>query len=226
MWTEEFESRGFTLLRGVLPSDEAASLAAELAKALVPRSRGGIRHLLSHPAVRRVANEPRLLGIARRVIGDHAVPFSATLFDKSPAANWLVAWHQDVVLPLRERRTAAGWGAWSTKSGVTYARAPQSALERVVAVRVHLDASTTNNGPLRVLPGSHSQGLLSHAAVERLAALVSPVECLARRGDVLVMRPLLVHASSKARLPRPRRVLHLEYASSTRFEQGLELAVA
>ncbi|HET6374016.1 MAG TPA: phytanoyl-CoA dioxygenase family protein, partial [Candidatus Polarisedimenticolia bacterium] len=158
--------------------------------------------------------------------GGMARPFAATLFDKSPSANWLVAWHQDAVLPLREQRAAAGWGPWSKKAGVIYARAPVTALERVVALRLHLDDSTASNGPLRVLPGSHLHGVLSAAAIARFAAQLTPVECAARKGDALVMRPLLLHASSKSRLPVPRRVLHLEYASATIMEEGLELAVA
>jgi hypothetical protein len=44
----------------------------------------------------------------------------ATLFDKSPTANWLVVWHQDTALPVQERREAPGWGPWSVKDGVIY----------------------------------------------------------------------------------------------------------
>jgi len=40
------------------------------------------------------------------------------------------------------------------------------------------------------------------------------------------MRPLLVHASSKATERARRRVLHIEYAASLRLEQDLELDVA
>ena len=37
------------------------------------------------------------------------MPFRATLFDKSPQANWLVVWHQDTALPLRRRLDISGW---------------------------------------------------------------------------------------------------------------------
>ena len=39
------------------------------------------------------------------------------------------------------------------------------------------------------------------------------------------MRPLLVHASSKAESNRRRRVLHIEYADSLDIGAGLELAI-
>jgi hypothetical protein len=50
------------------------------------------------------------MGIARETLGKEAFPFRATLFDKSPTANWLVVWHQDTALPLQERRDAPLWG--------------------------------------------------------------------------------------------------------------------
>jgi ectoine hydroxylase-related dioxygenase (phytanoyl-CoA dioxygenase family) len=135
-------------------------------------------------------------------------------------------WHQDTALPLREKRDVAGWGPWSTKDGVLYAHAPAEALEQVVALRVHLDDSTADNGPLRVVPGSHMGGVLSDAQIHDLVARSKPIACVVPQGGVLAMRPLIVHASSKATGGGPRRVLHIEYASQTRFDGGLELAVA
>ncbi|MGH9711006.1 MAG: phytanoyl-CoA dioxygenase family protein, partial [Candidatus Acidiferrales bacterium] len=154
-----------------------------------------------------------------------AFPFHATLFDKSPKANWLVAWHQDTALPIRDRQDTSGWGPWSVKEGVIYAHAPALALSRVLALRVHLDDSTEQNGPLRVLPRTHTLDVLSDDAIHELAAEVSAVTCPVLRGGILVMRPLLVHASSKSQTEMPRRVLHIEYAASVNVADGLELAV-
>jgi ectoine hydroxylase-related dioxygenase (phytanoyl-CoA dioxygenase family) len=89
-----------------------------------------------------------------------------------------------------------------------------------------LDDSTADNGPLRIVAESHSHGVLSDEEVLRRARDASPMECLVSRGGVLAMRPLLIHASLKAREPRPRRILHLEYASSLDLTPGLRLAVA
>lgn len=117
-------------------------------------------------------------------------------------------------------------GPWSVKDGVINAHAPASALDQVLALRVHLDDSTAENGPLRVLPGTHRQDVLSDEAIQALAATLSPVDCLIPKGGVVAMRPLLVHASSKSQSESPRRVLHIEYAASWVTEDGLELAVA
>jgi ectoine hydroxylase-related dioxygenase (phytanoyl-CoA dioxygenase family) len=181
---------------------------------------------MSVPAVRALADDPRLLEIARDYLDGQARPFRATLFDKSPGANWLVSWHQDTALPLEVRSAAAGWGPWSEKQGVIYAHAPKAALDRIIALRVHLDDSTEENGPLRVIPGSQRQGVLADADVSAIAAREQSVTCLSPRGGVVAMRPLIIHASSKVHRALPRRVLHIEYAESLDLEDGLRLRAA
>jgi ectoine hydroxylase-related dioxygenase (phytanoyl-CoA dioxygenase family) len=201
-------------------------LKAQLAAEPLQRSRAGARHLLACSAVAHVARDPRLIDIASQWLDTTAIPFKATLFEKSPDANWLVAWHQDTALPMSERRDAVGWGPWSDKSGVTYAHAPSRVLERVVALRLHLDDSTADNGPLRVLPGTHTLGVLTDAQIHELSLRVTPVSCALPAGGIVVMRPLIIHASSKINGPSARRVLHLEYAASLALESGLELRAA
>jgi len=223
---ESVEDHGFAIASAVLSTSEVETLLGALRNLDDRRGRAGVRHVLRHPAVNLTANDARLLAIARQILGENAFPFRATLFDKSPRANWLIAWHQDTALPLRQRREAAGWGPWSVKEGIIYAHAPARALERVLALRVHLDDCTQTNGPLRVMPGTHTLGVLTDAEVEQQVADREAVECVVASGGLLVMRPLIVHASSKSTLPIPRRVLHIEYAASAEIDDGLRLAVA
>ena len=216
---------GFAIIPKVLTAKDVAELLALLAKFPPQRSRAGARHVLSHAAVGPVAADLRLLAVARVVLGPAAFPFRATLFDKSATANWLVTWHQDTALPLLERRETAGWGPWSIKDGVQYAHAPGAALEHVLALRLHLDDSTAENGPLRVVPGTHTLGVLTDEAVHDVAARASAVDGLVDAGGVLAMRPLVIHASSKSRSALPRRVLHIEYAAHPQIAAPLELAI-
>jgi ectoine hydroxylase-related dioxygenase (phytanoyl-CoA dioxygenase family) len=218
------ERDGFAIVQDFLSRRNVTDLLKGFEAAPLPRSRAGVRHALRHPAFRELAGDSRLLEIGRQILGPEAFPFSATLFDKSPEANWLVVWHQDTALPLRERSHVQGWGPWSIKEGVTYAHAPADALAQILALRVHLDDSTAENGPLRVLPGTHCRGVLSDDTIHELAEKNWAAECLVSSGGVLAMRPLLVHASSKSREGSPRRVLHIEYASSRFPGKGLELA--
>lgn len=217
---------GFCIKDAVFSAAECATLTKALDAGGIGRSRAGARHLMSHPAVLDVATDERMLSLARRALDGQAAPFRATLFEKSARSNWLVVWHQDTALPLTEHIDSPQWGPWSTKAGVLYAHAPAWALERVVALRLHLDACGAANGPLRVVPGSHRQGVLTDEQVFQLAHEQPSQECLVGRGGVLAMRPLLVHSSSKATSPQPRRVLHVEYATSLDLLGLIRLAVA
>lgn len=217
---------GFAIAPGVIAPSEADAILRELDAAQLNRSRAGARHILRQAAVKRVATDKRVLSLAQDVLGTKALPFRATLFDKSPNSNWLVVWHQDTALPLLERRETPGWGPWSVKEGVTYAHAPANALEQVLALRIHLDDSTELNGPLRVLPATHMRGVFTDAELQELDSRIAAIACLADKGGVVAMRPLIAHASSKSQSPLPRRVLHLEYAAISEFENELHLATA
>ncbi len=152
------KKQGFEILPDLFSRQSMLSLADSIDKSIVHRSRAGVRNAQQLGSVRTLANDPILLRLARGVLGQQAVAFRATLFDKSPRSNWLVVWHQDTALPLRERRQAHGWASWSVKEGVICAHAPASALEGILAIRVHLDDSNADNGPLRVLPQTHTMG--------------------------------------------------------------------
>lgn len=221
----DVERQGCEVIPGLFRALELVTIVDALNDKAVRRSRAGIRNAFQIEAVRKFACDDRLLNLARTVLGSQAVPFRATLFDKSPTSNWLVVWHQDTALPIREHRDVPGWGPWSHKEGILCAHAPASALEQVLAIRIHLDDSTRDNGPLRVLPATHNCGVLSDDAIHDLASKTEAVECLVPTGGGLLMRPLIVHASSKATArSKPRRVLHIEYAGKTHFTGGIQLA--
>jgi len=215
---------GYLIVPDVLTHAECDHLIRVLAD--LKRGRAGVRHLMGNPTVAALAADHRLLDIAQQLLRAPATPFRATLFEKSGKANWLVAWHQDTALPLTARFDAPGWGPWSEKAGILYAHAPAWALSRVLAIRIHLDASTSDNGPLRVIPASHDAGVLTDAQVLDHARAHPPFECLAPRGGLLAMSPMIIHSSSKARTESPRRVLHVEYADALDLAAGVRLAVA
>jgi len=218
------EPDGFYVAPHVFTESECAALSEAITS--LGRTRPGARNLLSIPLVSRAANDERLLTLARAVVGSGAIPFRATLFAKTSRSNWLVAWHQDTSLPMARRQQAQGWGPWSVKAGVLHARAPSWALGHVVALRLHFDASHSGNGPLRVIPGSHHAGVLPQSEVIAQAGTARSVPCLVPRGGILAMRPLLIHASSKASSAEPRRVLHIEYAAGLTLAPEVMLAVA
>lgn len=217
--------QGYSIHHRVFEAAEMRDVLAALAAADLERTRAGARHVLKVRRVLELSSDSRLMRIAGRILGTTPLAFRATLFDKSQASNWLVVWHQDRALPLRRRIEGPLWGPWSTRAGVLQALAPAWALERVVALRVSLDDSTEANGPLRVLPGTHRDGVFSDARIAELVQRITPVDCIVSSGGVVAMRPLTVHASSKSLGVRPRRVLHIEYATAIDLGAGVPLAV-
>ncbi len=224
-WLDTVREDGYGLISAVFGSSDIESLLNALRhEATLPRTRAGVRHAMRSPSIAETRKQsPHVGDIARKILGPAAIPFRATLFEKLPDSNWLVAWHQDTALPLQERREASGWGPWSIKDGVNYAHAPATALEKVVALRLHLDDSNLDNGPLRVLPGTHTTGVLTDDEISAIAAQGSGVDCLMPSGGIVVMRPLIIHASSKSQTDKPRRVLHIEFAESAEIDADVRL---
>ena len=204
----EVEQRGFAIVPHVVAADRRHQLAGLLG----PVSGAGRRGLLALPAVFDLANSPRLLDLVRPHLSAEPLPVRAIYFDKSPDANWLVPWHQDLTLALRARADAPGFGPWSVKDGIPHVQPPVELLEQMLTVRLHFDDANESNGALRVLPGSHGLGRLSAAQIQDLRREQPDCLCAVSSGDALLMRPLLLHASSRSTSERHRRVLHIEYA--------------
>ena len=217
---------GYYIANGVISPTECDELLELIAELSAHPDRAGIRGLMVYPWVRSLAHDSRLTDLVGRVSGRKATPYKATLFNKTSKANWLVAWHQDTALPIDRFIADSGWSAPSMKAGQLFAQAPASALERIVALRVHIDASTPVNGPLRVIPGSHSFGILCDSEIRDLVQSSGAAECLVDRGGVIAMSPMLLHASSKVTDDLPRRVLHIEYAESLELEDGVKLCIS
>jgi ectoine hydroxylase-related dioxygenase (phytanoyl-CoA dioxygenase family) len=137
-----------------------------------------------------------------------ALAAQCTPFRKTQETNWLVAFHQDLAIPVRTRIDSPELSTWSKKEGVDFVQPPPSVLCNLLAVRVHLDDCTEHNGGLRVVPGSHRFGRLSPQQAEQLRKSRGEMTCIAPAGAVLLMRPLLLHASSKSTSGASRRILH------------------
>ena len=137
----------------------------------------------------------------------------AILFNKSPQSNWYVTWHQDKTVSVSEQFEGEDWRAWSIKEDILHVQPPLQVLETMVTIRVHLDATPKENGCLKVIPNSHLIGILSTEAVTKIVTVNQVFYCEAEKGSALIMRPLLLHASSKSVSPANRRVLHFEFSS-------------
>lgn len=207
---------GFSIYPEMIDSaalDHAVDAVEEAQSHMATDCRAGIRDVFAFPALAALADKPELRRLASELLEKEAFIVRTLVFDKTAAANWKVAWHQDLTICVQKRMDAAGFGSWSQKEGIPHVQPPVDILERMITLRLHLDHCDQSNGPLRVLPGSHLDGRLTPAAIEKWRNSTPQRLCVAARGNILAMRPLLLHASSAATEPRHRRVLHLEFAA-------------
>jgi hypothetical protein len=181
----------------------------------------GTRTLLDEAWCVHLAGALRNDAKIRSLLPPGAAAVQCTLFGKSPVKNWLVSLHQDLSIAVASRVDDPELSGWSEKEGQLYVQPPASVLERLVAVRVHLDDCTAENGALRVVPGSHLQGRVGQTQAQYLSELHGETLVPVGRGGALVMRPLILHASSKAITPSLRRVLHFVFGPPS-LPLGLE----
>lgn len=193
--------------------NEADCIRLEAALAALPTSMPGVR-IGNGEQLEPFLDTAAAIGeIAAAVRGPEARPVRAIVFDKTAERNWALGWHQDRTIAVKERTYVEGFGPWTVKSGLIQVEPPFTFLERMVTLRVHLDAVNESNAPLRVVPGSHKLGRLPEAQIEQVVATFGERLCLAERGDVWLYATPIVHASFAADPPRRRRVLQVDYSA-------------
>jgi ectoine hydroxylase-related dioxygenase (phytanoyl-CoA dioxygenase family) len=172
----------------------------------------GVRNLLEIcPGVVALARQPSIRQFVTPVLGAGAFAVRAIFFDKVPGSNWSLFWHQDNVISVAARAEVPGYTGWSNKAGVWQVQPPAPVLANMLAVRIHLDDCGPENGPLRVLPGSHRFGWLD-AQLDDWKRRVPEVICTVGLGGVVTMCPLLLHGSARSAAVDHRRVIHIEFA--------------
>lgn len=201
------DNHGFAIVPNVLDASACHAMASLLGDA----TGAGTRGMLSNPKVAEFAKSS-LAELVRPHLSCCPMPVRGIYFDKRPDTNWLVPWHQDLTLALKKQVELTEFGPWSVKEGVPHVQPPMKLLEQMLTVRLHLDDTDSSNGALRVLSGTHRLGRLSAEAIQSCRETHEEVLCEAKAGDVLLMRPLLLHASSRSSSAGRRRVLHIEFA--------------
>jgi ectoine hydroxylase-related dioxygenase (phytanoyl-CoA dioxygenase family) len=202
---ENIHDRGYHIIPNLIDRSHAHQLIQTITTKIDTNNLKpyGIRNLLTSEIV---------LPIVQTILDQNAKVVRGIFFDKTPVANWKVPWHQDLTIALQQKVELPGYSAWSIKAGIHHVQPPLEVLEQMLTVRIHLDAADENNGALRVIPGSHRSGKIPQSQISHYANV--PITCCANSGDALLIRPLLLHASSPANSPNHRRIIHLEYCSA------------
>ena len=200
---------GYVVLPQVLSSGECDELGVHVRETCGERP--GSRRFLDLPWCQALANRLTASAALADVLPTEHAAVQCTFFDKTAQQNWLVALHQDCSIAVRERIEHEACRGWSRKEGMWFVQPPTSLLEQLIAVRVHLDDCGPDDGLLRVVPRSHDRGRLTSGQIRAMRQQNGEVNCLVPRGGAMVMRPLLLHASSRMRSDRQRRVLHFVF---------------
>ncbi len=225
----DVEQNGFAVLENVLDAETVSRLITEISKLKpansVSRKNGavyGVRNLLAlSPKIREFSQSKLVNKIAEDVLGQNAKVVRAIFFDKTAEANWKVPWHQDLTIAVKEKRETEGFSVWTRKAEIQHVQPPIAILEKMLTLRFHLDDADEMNGALKVISGSHQSGRLSAAEINSWRRANETCLCSVKKGDCLIMRPLILHSSSAGMIPKNRRVIHFEFSPQS-LPNGLD----
>ncbi|MGF7074790.1 phytanoyl-CoA dioxygenase family protein [Mucilaginibacter sp. 3215] len=155
----------------------------------------------------------KLKNIISDIFGDGYFVVKSIYFDKPGSSNWFVAWHQDLTISVDGKIDIAGYSPWTVKQNQFAVQPPLHILQDNFTVRIHLDDTNENNGALKVLPGSHLKEIYRPENIDWQQE--TEVSCNVQAGGIMIMRPLLMHASSRTTNNKKRRVAHIEFSRVT-----------
>ncbi len=210
MGSSAFEKNGYFVTSPLFGESEYQALEANLASVTI--SMAGSRSLLEAEWCASLARSLKTHSLLASFFPQEFVVVQCTFFEKSVDRNWLVSLHQDLSIPVSQKLDHPALSGWSEKEGGIFVQPPAEVLQNFVAIRLHVDECSSADGPLKVVPGSHLHGRTNQEQATALRAANGEVICPVTRGAAMLMRPLLLHSSSKASGQSKRRVLHFLFA--------------
>lgn len=210
----EFEKDGVELRESVLSAETIALVKSDIDLDSEKFKIFGVRNLEKRFAsISTLVLDDMVTSIASECLKGQAKLVRALFFDKTPEKNWYVTWHQDKTVALNRKIDKEEWSQWSMKDGAHHVQPPVEVLNQMVTLRLHIDSTNEDNGCLKVIPGTHREGILKQEAIDKKVKQQPYASCVVGAGGAVIMRPHILHSSSKAKNPSHRRVVHLEYSS-------------
>ena len=224
-YSAAFARDGVAVIPQVLGEQACMQLESNVGLSTATAGSPGSRNLLAQDWCAALLPEMRAHPAVAAILPASHVAVQCTYFEKSRATNWLVPIHQDLSIPVQRRVDHPALTGWSDKEGQCFVQAPLALLQQLVALRVHIDDCADVDGPLRVVAGSHTQGLISAQQAPSIRSNMQTHLCVVQRGGIVAMRPLVLHASSKATGSGLRRVLHFVFGPAS-LPYGLQWALS
>lgn len=218
---ESLNSSGFVLVPEIYSQQEVQSIHKLIALVHGAAELFGTRQFLMRTSgLQDLLMTDRMKNLLAEVAPKYFI-IKSLYFDKPPQANWFVSWHRDQTIFVKEKIETVGFKNWTMKENEFGVQPPAEYLGDIVTVRIHLDDADETNGALKVIPYTHSEASVRPAAISISDS--DSVLCPVKAGGVMLLKPLLFHASSKSTSEKPRRVIHLEFCSLD-LPNGLEWA--
>lgn len=217
--SDSLNGTGFAIAPGIYSPEEVALIQQLIVSVHGNAELFGERRFLQRtPGLLELLLNESLRNLLKEIAPDHFI-IKSIYFDKFPSSNWRVNWHQDLSIFVKEKTEMYGFKNWTKKEDEYGVQPPAEFLGNIITIRIHLDDADVGNGALRVIPHSHSIGVMRAQTVSFSDS--DAVTCEVKSGGVMLMKPLLYHSSSRSTSEARRRVLHLELCS-LELPDGLE----
>jgi ectoine hydroxylase-related dioxygenase (phytanoyl-CoA dioxygenase family) len=220
--SKEIESEGFTIIENVYSEIEIEKLISIIEKVTELRTeKSTFRQSEDLFAIRQFHKEipesinyifnEKLKEIISTNFGENYFITKSIYFDKPEKSNWFVSYHQDLTISVNKKIEIDGFVNWTNKQNQFAVQPPKEILENNFTIRIHLDKTTEENGALKVLNKSHKKGIYrtENVNIENEAETICEVE----KGGIMIMKPLIFHASNKTTNNERRRVIHIEFSN-------------
>ena len=229
------KNHGFTILKNVFDQPSIDELLVSTTAGLIAGTTDNIKTSLGEtyaarnliklaPELSTMWRRADLIDVLKATLGETVGLVRVLYFDKHPNRTWTLPWHQDMTIAVQDNSLpSTHFCKPTTKSGVAHVEASEGVLHQMLTLRIHLDEVTDDNGPLKVIRGSHHRKVSDQA--ENASSQSHPIDTIhAAAGDVLAMRPLISHSSgaSKPGTSQHRRILHLEFSGQPQLLDGFE----
>ena len=223
---QEIFRNGFTIINNIFTTEEIEQILASIENVNSTNTTFrksadlfAIRQFLKEiPATQSMIFVDKLKELITELFGQNFFVTKSIYFDKPEQSNWFVAYHQDLTISVDKKIELENFGPWTVKQNQFAVQPPLEFLENNFTIRIHLDNTDENNGALKVIPKSHLKGIYRAETINW--ATETETICNTLKGGIMIMKPLLLHSSSRTTNNLKRRVIHIEF-SNKELNNGL-----
>jgi ectoine hydroxylase-related dioxygenase (phytanoyl-CoA dioxygenase family) len=215
----EFSEKGFHVVNEIYSNEEVNSITKfidnlDTSNPIFRKTDDlfAIRQFVKEfPKIKELIFNENLLNIIEKVGGNDYFITKSIFFDKPETSNWFVSYHQDLTISVNKKESIEGFGPWTTKHNQYAVQPPTEILENIFTIRIHLDNTDENNGALKVIDKSHLKEIYRPEVINWEAE--TEYVCNVKSGGIMLMKPLLLHSSSRTKNNKRRRVIHIEFSN-------------